>query len=182
MSIAPLHQPQKVLECHVGETRASPEHSNKCGPNLRPHYSSEGLIPKHTVGTDILPSSKPLRKMPPPLKKTQCKLPEQYFLGTFVGILLSFTTSPQEFSTNTSKALLIEPFELEGTPQGHLFPLPCTEQGHPQLHQRSEPLQPDVAACRDGAPTKCLASNHLIQLKRGPAETPASIDNAHLCL
>jgi len=30
---------------------------------------------------------------------------------------------------------IIESFELEGTLQGHLVQLPCTEQGHLQLHQ-----------------------------------------------
>ena len=34
---------------------------------------------------------------------------------------------------------IMEPFELEGTFKGHLVQLPCNEQGHPQLHQGSEP-------------------------------------------
>jgi len=33
----------------------------------------------------------------------------------------------------------MEWFELEGTFKGHLVALPCNEQEHPQLHQRSEP-------------------------------------------
>jgi len=34
---------------------------------------------------------------------------------------------------------IIEWFELEGTLKGQLVPLPCNEQGHPQLCQCSEP-------------------------------------------
>jgi len=35
--------------------------------------------------------------------------------------------------------VLIESFELEGTLKGHLVQIPCTEQGHSQFHQCSEP-------------------------------------------
>lgn len=34
---------------------------------------------------------------------------------------------------------VIELFQLEGTLKGHLIQFPCTEQGHLQLHQCSEP-------------------------------------------
>jgi len=42
----------------------------------------------------------------------------------------------------------IEWFELEGTLEA-ICPTPCSEQGHPQLHQCSEPIQPDLG-CLQG--------------------------------
>jgi len=46
-------------------------------------------------------------------------------------------------------------FELEGTLKGHLVQLPCTEQGHLQLHQvLRAPSSLTRSVCRDGAPTK----------------------------
>jgi len=46
----------------------------------------------------------------------------------------------QCINTLSEKALLnlffsIESFELEGTLKGHLVQLPCSEQGHLQVHQ-----------------------------------------------
>jgi len=43
---------------------------------------------------------------------------------------------------------IIEWFELEGTTKNYLFQPPCTEQGHPQLHQvlRAPPAWPWLSA------------------------------------
>ena len=50
----------------------------------------------------------------------------------------------------------MELFELEGTFKGHLVQLPCSEQGHPQLHQCSEPIQPDLGHLRGWGTTTSL--------------------------
>jgi len=42
------------------------------------------------------------------------------------------------------KSHILELFELEGALKDHLVPPPLHEQGHPQLHQCSEPLQLDL--------------------------------------
>ena len=40
---------------------------------------------------------------------------------------------------------IIETFEFEGTPKGHLVQLLCDEQGHPHLHQVAQsPTLPDL--------------------------------------
>ena len=49
----------------------------------------------------------------------------------------------------------VERFKLEETLEGHLVQLPCTEQGHLQLHQvLRAPSSLTRSVCRDGAPTK----------------------------
>lgn len=52
---------------------------------------------------------------------------------------------------------IIEWFELERTPEGHLSPS-CSARGHPQLHQCSEPCSLTLAVPRDGAPPPLCAT------------------------
>jgi len=53
---------------------------------------------------------------------------------------------------------ITESFELEGTLKGCLVQLPCTEQGRPQLHQCSEPIQPDLGCLQGWGTTTFLVS------------------------
>jgi len=51
----------------------------------------------------------------------------------------------------------MEPLELEGALKGHLVHLPCTEQGHPQLHQvLRTPSSLTSAVSGDGASTSSV--------------------------
>ena len=45
---------------------------------------------------------------------------------------------------------IIEPFELEGTSEGHIVQLPCTEQGHLQLNQVAQSTIQPYPECFQG--------------------------------
>ena len=54
---------------------------------------------------------------------------------------------------------ITELFELEGTLKGHLVQLPCSEQGHLQLHQAAQsPVQPDLQCLKGWASTTSLGN------------------------
>ena len=67
---------------------------------------------------------------------------------------------------------IIESFEPEGTPKGHVAQLPCTEQGRPQVGQELRAWSSlTLNVCRDGAPTTspgnlCQCPSALIVKKR----------------
>jgi len=71
----------------------------------------------------------------------------------------------QSFDTAPLFHRIIEGFELEGTLKA-MRSNPCTEQGYPQLHQCSEPLQPDLGCLQGwGTTTSQLFTKHWDMLK-----------------